>query len=54
MKAKWRDAIEPVKTIFSEYWNVSQATLASVALIVVFASVASVAAPYVFQNSSTD
>ncbi len=50
MKAKWRDAIEPVKTIFSEYWNVSQATLASVALIVVFASVASVAAPYVFSR----
>jgi ATP-binding cassette, subfamily B, bacterial len=50
MRTEWRATVEPLRMILSTYWKVSRWTLAFVALIVFFSSIASVAAPYVFSR----
>ena len=50
MRTRWRDIAGPLRIILSNYWKASKWTLALVALVVFFSSIASVAAPYIFSR----
>lgn len=48
MESDWRDVIEPLKKIFSNYWALSRWTIVLVVSTSFISSILSVAAPYVF------
>lgn len=50
MKTNWRIIADPVRAIFSKYWQQSRWMLALVALVVFLAAITSIAGPYVFSR----
>ena len=50
MEASWSEMIGPLGYIYRRYWAEAKLLLAGVAIIVLFSSVAGIAAPYVFSR----
>jgi ABC-type multidrug transport system fused ATPase/permease subunit len=50
MDASWAEMLDPLGYIYRRYWGEAKLLLAGVAVIVLFSSVAGIAAPYVFSR----